>query len=288
MQGKYRPGYEWLEVPCGTCLGCRLDRARSWAVRCAHEAQLHDENAFITLTYAPEHLPKDHSLDVKHFQDFMKRLRRSEYGRQIRFFHCGEYGEKTSRPHYHACLFGIDFDDKEVVSVNKQGQPLHKSAKLSKLWPWGHSSVGTVTFQSAGYCARYITKKITGEAAESHYEWVDQETGEIHKLKPEYTTMSRRPGLGKEWFERFKSDVYPHDYVVIDGKKHPPPRYYDKLLEEDDPAMFERVKNARIERANSRPVEWREREESTDRRRQRDECLHARASRFLSRDLETA
>lgn len=257
-------------------------------MRCVHEAQMHEENSFLTLTYAPEHLPSDGSLDVVHFQQFMKRLRKNQSGKTIRFFHCGEYGDLNGRPHYHALIFGHDFKDKEVVSVNKQGQKLYGSEALKKLWPWGHSSIGTVTFQSAGYCARYVVKKITGEAAKEHYERVDQETGEITRLKPEYTTMSRRPGIGKDWFEKYGSDVYPNDYVVIDGKKHPPPRYYDKLLTDQNPDLMEQITKARVARANSKPLEIRENESSLDRRRQRDECLHAKVSRFLKRDLETA
>jgi hypothetical protein len=98
-----------LKLPCGRCIGCRLERSRQWAVRCVHEASLHEKNCFITLTYSPENLPKDGSLDVSHFQKFMKRFRK-RFGPGIRFFHCGEYGESLSRPHYHACIFGFDFE----------------------------------------------------------------------------------------------------------------------------------------------------------------------------------
>ncbi|AXH74125.1 MAG: replication initiator protein [Microviridae sp.] len=156
-----------LKVPCGQCVGCRLERSRQWAIRCVHEASLHKKNCFITLTYNDEHLPENSSLDYRVFQLFMKRLRK-KYGDNIRFYMCGEYGENFGRPHFHACLFNHDFSDKKLwKTVNKM--PLFRSAELEELWPFGFSSIGSVTFESAAYVARYIMKKITGEAAEKHY-----------------------------------------------------------------------------------------------------------------------
>lgn len=225
-----------IELPCGQCVGCRLERSRQWAVRCMHEAELHDDNCFITLTFNDDALSKrafPESLDVRDFQLFMKRLRK-KYGSGIRFFHCGEYGEKYGRPHYHACLFGFDFPDKQLFSINN-GQRLYISESLQKLWPYGFATIGSVTFESAAYVARYIMKKITGDMAVEHYcVGVDTDTGEMLLKKPEYTTMSRREGIGKGWFEKYHKDVYPHDYVVVNGKKCKPPRYYDKLLAEMD------------------------------------------------------
>lgn len=159
-----------LQVPCGRCVGCRLERSRQWAIRCVHEASLHEKNCFITLTYNDENLPADQSLHYEPFQLFMKRLRK-KYGSGIRFYMCGEYGEKLARPHFHACLFGHDFDDKKVWKKTDAGSVLYRSAELEKLWPFGYSSVGDVSFESAAYVARYIMKKITGEAAESHYKF---------------------------------------------------------------------------------------------------------------------
>lgn len=157
-----------LQVPCGQCVGCRLERSRQWAVRCVHESQLHKENCFITLTYASEHLPPDSSLHYRDFQLFMKRLRKKFTGKKIRFYMCGEYGENFGRPHFHACLFGHNFDDLKLWKT-QNNIPLYRSKILEELWPFGHSSVGSVTFESAAYVARYIMKKVTGEAAELHY-----------------------------------------------------------------------------------------------------------------------
>ena len=229
---------ERLKVPCGQCIGCRLERSRQWAVRCIHEAQLWRDNCFITLTYAPDHLPSDGSLCLRDFQLFMKRLRK-RFGSNIRFFHCGEYGEKHGRPHYHACLFNFDFPDKTLWQVTN-GFPVYRSASLEELWPYGFSTVGSVTFESAAYVARYILKKVTGSDAEDHYTRVDA-YGVCTSLAPEYVTMSRRPGIASGWFEKFSGDVYPSDFVVVRGRKMRPPRYYDNLLKLARPLDFEEV-----------------------------------------------
>lgn len=218
-----------IELPCGQCVGCRLERSRQWAMRCLHESSLYERNCFITLTYDEAHLPPDASLDYSHFQNFMKRLRFKFRGTRIRFYMCGEYGENFGRPHFHACLFNVDFDDKRVIS-RRDGVTLYSSQLLSELWPFGFSSIGDVTFESAAYVARYIMKKITGDAAESHYRIVDSDTGEIRYRTPEFNHMSLKPGIGSEWLERYSLDVFPLDYVVIRGVKVKPPKYYDRLI----------------------------------------------------------
>ncbi len=209
-----------ITVPCGQCIGCRLERSRQWAIRCVHESSLWEQNSFITLTYDDDNLPLNGSIDVTDFQKFMKRLRKKYTGQKIRFFHCGEYGEKNRRPHYHACLFNFDFPDKKLYSERKKIK-LYRSEILEKLWPFGFSLIGDVTFESAAYVARYITKKITGAGAEAHY----------GLLQPEYVTMSRRPGIGKGWFDKWKSEVYPSDSIIINGKEVRPPKYYDRQYE---------------------------------------------------------
>lgn len=239
-----------IEIACGQCVGCRLERSRQWAIRCLHEAQMYESNCFITLTFSPEALQQREnpwSLDVRDFQLFMKRLRK-KFGDGIRFFHCGEYGEKQGRPHYHACLFNFDFPDKQLWRV-ANGHRLYISEALSELWPYGFSTIGDVTFESAAYVARYIMKKVTGDSADEHYLWVDENTGEAFPKKPEYTTMSRRPGIGKQWFEQFRSDVYPSDFITVGGKKMRPPKYYDRLEEATRPYEFDEIKEARKEKA---------------------------------------
>lgn len=215
---------EELELPCGQCIECRFKRSRDWAIRCMHEASLHADNSFITLTYAPEHLPPDQSLNYDHFQRFMKRLRK-RVRLPVRFYMCGEYGENFGRPHYHACIFGYGFPDKKLLMRTKNGDNLFTSEMLNQLWPYGLSSIGEVNFQSAAYVARYIMKKITGDRAFDHYNKVDDD-GVIVSRTPEFTRMSLKPGIGSGWFNKYHSDVFPHDHVIVKGKECSPPRYY--------------------------------------------------------------
>ena len=162
------PGYNHLTLPCGRCIGCRLERSRQWAIRCMHEARLHDHNCFITLTYDDEHLATlpgaedgHPSLEPSHFVNFMKRLRHKK-GPGIRFFHCGEYGDKTNRPHHHALLFNCDFPDKLQTSLSNAAQyRTYLSEQLSQLWGHGHTYLSDATFESASYVARYSLKKST-------------------------------------------------------------------------------------------------------------------------------
>lgn len=261
-------GYADLEVelPCGQCIGCRLERSRMWAIRITHESSLYENNAFITLTYDDEHVPKDGSLRVDHFQKFMKRLRKHFHPTPIRFFHCGEYGEKNARPHYHACLFNIDFADKTIWK-KQNDQTIYTSKTLSALWPAGFSTVGDVTFQSAAYVARYITKKITGPMADLYYMDIDRETGEIHRdLKPEYITMSRRPGIGKAWYDKYKSDVFPDDFIILNGKKMRTPKFYADQLAKEFPeqhakTLAKRQIDAKAHELNNTPDRLAVREE---------------------------
>ena len=174
---------------------------------------MHEDNCFITLTFSDKELLKREnplSVDTRDFQKFMKRLRKYT-GKKVRYFHCGEYGDENMRPHYHACLFGLDFEDK-YVWMERNGNKLYRSPTLEKIWPFGYSSIGEVNFETAAYVARYVMKKVTGEGKDrlkvkecdgelvelKHYQMLDKDTGEIIELKPEYTTMSRRPGIGKD------------------------------------------------------------------------------------------
>ncbi len=230
-------------VSCGQCIGCRLERSRQWAIRIMHEADMHDDNSFITLTYSPEKLPSGGTLVLWHFQDFMKRLRGRLAPRKIRFFHCGEYGEKFSRPHYHAIIFGYSFPDKVFYkTVNEER--LFKSDFLGDVWRHGGNTVGDVSFLSAGYVARYCLKKQNGHTSVEHYSRCDEVTGEFYQVDPEYSTMSK--GIGKSWFDKFGSEVFPRDEVLARGFLSQPPRFYDGLYEIQEPDDFARVKRERI------------------------------------------
>jgi len=232
-------------VPCGQCIECRLKRSREWALRCVHEASLYDENSFVTLTYEDKFLPPGGTLVKRDFQDFMRRLRR-EYGK-VRYFHVGEYGERTGRPHYHALMFGLRFRDERECGRSGSGYPEFVSDELSALWTFGRHTIGAVTFESAAYVARYCVKKVTGPRAQEVYQ------GRL----PEYATMSRRPGIGSSWFKKFRDEVVRDDSVLARGHEVLPPRFYLKQLEE---AQLEVIRARRQRKCMDRGVVgWRER-----------------------------
>lgn len=230
-------------------------------MRCVHESALHERNSFVTLTYAPDQVPVDGSLQVRDWQLFAKRVRKAKG--PFRFFHCGEYGELNGRPHYHACVFGLDFAEDRVPFKGKPGSELFVSRELEDLWGHGFATVGRLTFESAAYVARYVMKKATGKRVEGEitpYSRFDSRTGEVYQVRPEYVTMSRRPGIGAGWFARFKGDVFPDDFVVHAGKRYRAPRFYDALLERESPELLASLK------AKRRDVAFRRREDSTPER----------------------
>lgn len=225
-------------VPCGQCVECRLRYARHWAVRLMHEASLHEENCFATLTYDGEHVPGDGGLRVGDFQRFLKRTRLHFEPRRVRFFHCGEYGEEMGRPHYHAILFGVDFADKVPRAV-RGGNQVWASGALDSLWGNGLTELGSVTFESAQYVARYVMKKVRGRGAAEHY----------GGRAPEYVTMSRRPGIGAGWYERYSEEVERLGTVAMRGAELLPPRFYDERLRARDEGAFEAMKRERVVRS---------------------------------------
>ena len=230
---------EVLLIPCGQCQGCRLDKSIEWAVRCLHEKELHEKTSYVTLTYNKENLPKNGSLYYKDFQDFMMRLRSKKRGQTIRMFMCGEYGDKLERPHYHAILFGYNPEDQEPYKDYGNYQ-LYKSEELRKIWKNGHVTVGEANFSSIAYVARYIFKKVNGTKAKMHYQ------GKI----PEFTQQSRRPGIAGDWYKHYKNDIWATDrdiYKTTEGdyKQVKVSRYFDKMLEKEDPKAHEKIKETR-------------------------------------------
>ena len=227
LEGK---AYTELQIPCGKCMNCRLDRANEWSIRCMHEAKYYDNNCFITLTYNEENLPYGGTLDHRDWQLFMKRLR-DKTDHKFKFFMCGEYGDKFGRPHYHAILFNYDFADKRYHRTTDKGYKVYTSELLKSTWKKGKTEIGSVTHESAGYVASYCTKVVNGEKADEHYR-VNVDGNVIHRL-PEYGRCSN--GIGKSFVLDYQSDVYPRDYVLKNGAKVKTPRYYDKVLEKHNP-----------------------------------------------------
>ena len=208
---------------------------------------MHTANSFITLTYNDRHLPKDLSLNVKDWQDFAKRLRK-KIG-PFRYFHAGEYGDDKNRPHYHAAIFGFDFPDKKYFKQGSRGDSLYSSELLSEVWQKGFVSVGSLTPASARYISKYVTKRKTGPEAEEEYSRVNVLTGEVFKVAPCYATMSRRPGLGRKFYEKYGAALRRNGRVPFgDGKYAAMPKYYDLLHAEVDPEGLKAVKIARESR----------------------------------------
>jgi hypothetical protein len=168
----------------------------------------------------------------------------------------GEYGTNFGRPHFHACIFGYDFHDKKLFKRTSADSLLYRSQELEKLWPYGYSTIGDVTFESAAYVARYIMQKQTGkDVNKDHYTYCDLKTGELIKIQPEYNKMSLKPGIGAEWYKKYKTDVYPHDYVEVRGKKLKPPKYYDRLFSKENPYEYDQILYTREKQAKLRPEE---------------------------------
>lgn len=276
--GPYAP----MEVACGQCIGCRLDRSRMWAMRIVHEASLYDGDrgsSFITLTYRDmrecDHIqakknffvPDDWSLHRKHFVDFMKKLRKAVAPDLIRYYMCGEYGNvckhgidlrlvscplcNVGRPHFHACIFNCSFPDL-VPYGSRDGRTLFTSPFLERIWGYGFVDVGDLNFDSAAYVARYILKKVTGLNAHDHYLSCDMD-GVITFLEAEYCTMSRGRkapgGIGAQWFEKFKTDVFPSDEVPVPGSGvyKSVPRYYEEIFKEENPLSMDEIKAVRMD-----------------------------------------
>lgn len=230
------PGGAVRLTACGQCVECRLKYSREWAIRIVHEASVHENNAFVTLTYADNPV----SLRYDDFRLFMRRLRDNRG--YARYYVAGEYGEENLRPHFHAMLFGVSFPDMVYKGRSPSGERLYQSEELSGLWPHGFSSIGEVTFESAAYVARYVMKKITGPMAEEHY-------GE---RTPEFCQMSRMPGIGSRWLSKFgRSDVLATGKVLKDGKEINAPRFYGKKLKASYPFQWRKVELERYEAQSS-------------------------------------
>ncbi len=252
-----------------------------------HEAHMHEENSFITLTYNSENLPADLSLNKKHFVDFMKRLRKTIEPKKIRFYHVGEYGSAPEngdikRPHYHALIFGYEFPDKKYwKTIN--GEKLHTSELLSDRWQeQGFVSIGNVTYKSAAYCTRYmIGKQKNSNTFEGEYERVHPSTGEVLTVQPEYSTMSRKPGLGTSFYEKYPDSVFPQDFIIgNNGKKLRTPKFYDTILDKEKPIEFETIRQERMKNAKRFAAD-----NTPERLLVREKCLTAKLKK-LPRRLE--
>lgn len=270
---------EYNEIPCGKCIGCRLKYSLDWATRCMLEAKYHEDNWFLTLTYNDDYLPakrklcdqegnpiiKDgevlyspfNSLYRRDVQRFMKNLRKRIYPEKVRFYGCGEYGTKYGRPHYHLILFGLRLDDLQPISKSPLGHQYYTSKLIEDCWisekepnkktkSLGFHKIGACTFETCAYVARYVTKKHKG---------VDSDVYETLCYEPEFTMMSRKPGIGYQYYEDNKVRIYENQEIFLalrDGvKRVRPPVYYDRLYDIDYPSDFAGIKAHRKELAET-------------------------------------
>lgn len=253
---------------CGKCILCRTTFARHMQIRLIHEAKLHERKCLVTLTYSPEHCPLDGGLVKRHAQLFLHRLRKHlwrAYKVRVRFLLVGEYGEQRGRPHYHAVIFGWDFPDakraRKGIQEKSDGKECRLSPLLDKLWGYGATTVQDADNGGMAYVSRYVTKKWTGPAAERRHgapyqhpvtqEWMTS------PIPPEFMICSRRPGIGSGWFDRFACDVFPSDFVIVDGEKSSVPRYYLNKLRKRDQLTMKHRRRAKAStpeaKANSTP-----------------------------------
>lgn len=260
---------DFVEIPCGKCIGCRLQRSREWANKLMLEYDTATRQNFycawfVTFTYNDKYVPRSYygnnvtgeaeeSLTLKkhHMQLYFKRLRKANPDARIRFFCCGEYGTNTFRPHYHAIIFGLELNDLVLWSKNKLGDNLYNSETLAKHWsngdrsspnyrePYGHVVVAECTWETCAYVARYVTKKLDGE---------DKAFYETFNLEPQFQLHSNKPGIGREWYDQHP-DVFDYEYIVLETKKRGikfrPPKYYERLYEIDDPDGYTELKEKR-------------------------------------------
>lgn len=228
---KYSKEYPPFQIPCSKCISCRLQQASETALRCVHEAQMHENNSFITLTYSDDHIGENR-LKYRDFQLFIKKLRKyiskeTHDQQKISVFCSGEYGDKTKRSHWHCLIFGWKPKDLIPQSKNHEGDTIHSSNTLDEIWGKGITATGDITLKSAGYCARYALKKL------SHG----------HDSQDQYKPISKRSSknaIGKKWIEKYFTDCFNHGYCEHEGNKFPIPRYYEKWLKKHNPSAWRR------------------------------------------------
>uniref|UniRef100_A0AAU8AVW2 Replication initiator protein n=1 Tax=Dulem virus 134 TaxID=3145611 RepID=A0AAU8AVW2_9VIRU len=271
---------DFVEIPCGKCMSCRLAYSREWANRCLLELEYHKSAYFVTITYDDWHVPRTYygnpntgealpsmTLCKRDIQLFFKRLRKKFPDQHIRYFGCGEYGPSTMRPHYHFIIFGLDLNDLKVYSKSSQGYNYFTSKSLEECWsfpvrsqngtkqglydspyistPAGYIVVGEVTWETCAYTARYMTKKLNGPEAQFY---------EDFNLVPPCSFMSRKPGIGRYYYDDHP-DLFKHEYINVStptgGRKFRPPKYFDRLFDLDEPELSSELKVTRKKMAEA-------------------------------------
>jgi len=268
-------------------MGCYMAKGLMWKTRILHEAKCWSSSLMLTLQYRDDALPASLSLEYRDFQLFMKRVRAELVGvdesadgrRPIRFFVAGEYGGETARPHWHAILFNFELKDARWWMRHRKGRELRvgHSELAEELWTHGYVELAPVNESTAAYVAGYVNKKAERRSADA----VDRLTGEVYERRPEFQKSSNDPGIGSFWYDRFGADLWRVDGALVNGKPVPVPRYYNEKLRRSDPEGYERIRLARVARAQERPEE----ESSLERRAVREEAARLRQAHLGKRGL---
>lgn len=239
-----RKDHREIQIPCGQCIGCRINRQQMWAFRALAEASLHPSNWFLTLTYSNENLPAHGALQHRDWQLFAKRVRKS-LG-PFRYLMCGEYGPQTLRPHYHALLFGLELPDAKPSGL-RRGHTVFKSEALHRNWGLGLIELGSVSPMSARYCAGYVLKDTRQPSR------VIEDTGEIVTLPAPYGRMSLKPGLGDAWIRRYYPEVFAHGACFSQDKRYRIPDRFKHILDGIDPVAYETLQADAVGQATISP-----------------------------------
>lgn len=253
-------------IPCGKCVECRMQHAQEWAFRCMKEAAEYQDNIMVTLTYNDENIPKKHLIDKetgeikattytlkkKDMRNFLDKMRKHYGYESFRYYYAGEYGDQFGRPHYHIIFFGLKVKDMEFLKWSKcewskEKNALYRSRTIDKIWGKGFVDLNEVNYETCCYVARYVLKKykrLKGTGKED-----EEETGKL----PEYTCMSRRPGIGHAFFEKNKEKFENEETFWQRTKKgliqFKPGRYFDKQIEKENPELMEAIKKKREEKS---------------------------------------
>ena len=246
-------GYQVLKLPCGKCPECCKDYYTQWATRGSRELVQWETSLFITLTYDEEHLPHDRSLNKKHVQDFIKRVKKrfnSTKENPIRQIYCGEYGTQTLRPHYHVILFNVDFVDKRKHYKSNSGHQVFTSEQLTHLWGKGNAEFGFAEPSSIAYLFKYILKKKTRK--EKRQPLTLELPEGCYDVTHEFIEGSRNPGIGA-WLRG--NDSLKKGYLTVNGVKKKIPKYYLEDLKINDPNTYETLKDKKFEFVKDKPID---------------------------------